>query len=660
MIGDKYVIALAGNANVGKSTVFNELTGLDMHTGNWAGKTVDTAEGSYRYNGKEYILVDIPGTYSLYTGSADEETATDFICSGKPDAIIAVCDATCLERNLSLVMQLAEVNPKTIVCVNLLDEAEKKQIEIDFEKLGEELGLSVVGTSARSGKGLEKLMQETEKAVFSEMPDTYTIDYGNRIESILEEHSNGKFERWELLRVLSGDRIFAERINAYEELTQELEQENADIIAERLVKRSEEIAEKCVVFRNAECLERDIKADRILTSKFFAVPIMLLLLGVVFWITIEGANYPSALLSDLFFKFGDILKSQFERAGIPSGITSFFCDGIYCVLAWVVAVMLPPMAIFFPMFTLLEDSGYLPRIAFNLDGGFQKAGTCGKQCLTMCMGFGCNAVGVTGCRIISSARERLIAIITNSFSPCNGRFPTMITIITIFFAWQKSGIISALILLLFIVLSVFVTLGVSKFLSLTLLKGQPSSFILELPPYRKPQIIKTIIRSMKDRTIFVLGRACISAIPAGALIWIMANVTVGGTSVLIHTAEFLNPLGEFIGLDGVILLAFILGFPANEIVMPVIIMAYMSTGTLMEFENLAELRELLIANGWDWVKGVCMILFSMMHFPCATTCMTVKKETGSIKWTAISFFVPLICGICVCSAFSAVARLFLI
>lgn len=656
MIGNKYVIALAGNANVGKSTVFNELTGLDMHTGNWAGKTVDTAEGSYTYNGKDYILVDIPGTYSLYTGSADEETAMNFICSGKPDAIIAVCDATCLERNLNLVMQLAEVNPKTIVCVNLLDEAEKKKIEINFEKLSEELGLPVVGTSARSGKGLEKLMEETEKAVFSETPDTYVIDYGSRIESILEKYGDSKLERWELLRVLNGDESFVEKIGADEELNQ---QENADIISERLVKRAEEIAEKCVTFGNAECFERDIKTDRIVTGRFSAFPIMLLLLGVVFWITIEGANYPSALLSDLFFGFGDILKNWFVRAGIPNRITSFFCDGVYCVLAWVVAVMLPPMAIFFPMFTLLEDSGYLPRVAFNLDGGFRKAGACGKQCLTMCMGFGCNAVGVTGCRIISSARERLIAIITNSFSPCNGRFPTMITIITIFFVWQQSGIISALILLLFIVISVFATLGVSKFLSLTLLKGQPSSFILELPPYRKPQILKTIVRSVKDRTIFVLGRACISAIPAGALIWVMANVTVGGTSLLNYTADFLNPLGEFIGLDGVILLAFILGFPANEIVMPVIIMAYMSTGTLMEFENLAELRELLIANGWDCVKGVCMILFSMMHFPCATTCMTIKKETGSIKWTAIAFLVPLVCGICVCSTFSAVARLFL-
>lgn len=319
------------------------------------------------------------------------------------------------------------------------------------------------------------------------------------------------------------------------------------------------------------------------------------------------------------------------------------------------------MAIFFPLFTLLEDIGYLPRIAFNLDKYFRRSGACGKQALTMAMGFGCNAAGVTGCRIIDSPRERLIAILTNNFVPCNGRFPTLISIITMFFTASAAGAIqsglSALILLAVILTGVLMTLLVSWILSRTVLKGVPSSFALELPPYRRPQIGKVIIRSIFDRTVFVLGRACAVAAPAGLLIWVLANFSVGGETILFHLSEFLQPLGNILGMDGVILLGFILGFPANEIVIPVIIMCYMSAGTIMEMENMQTLKVLLTDNGWSWITALCTMIFVLFHFPCSTTCLTIKKETGSLKWTAAAVILPTACGAVICFIIASLARL---
>lgn len=381
---------------------------------------------------------------------------------------------------------------------------------------------------------------------------------------------------------------------------------------------------------------------------------------MVFWITLIGANYPSKVLADVLFWGQDRLTDFFLWLGTPPWVHGALVLGVYRVLAWVVSVMLPPMAIFFPLFTLLEDFGYLPRVAFNLDHQFKKAKTCGKQALTMCMGFGCNAAGVVGCRIIDSPRERLIAIITNSFVPCNGRFPTLIAIISMFFAGAVTGafqsVLSVVVLASVIVLGVFFTFWVSRLLSGTLLKGEASSFTLELPPYRMPQIGRVIVRSLFDRTLFVLGRAVSVAAPAGLIIWLFANITIGNTSVLAHCASFLNPFAQLMGLDGVILLAFLLGFPANEIVVPIIIMAYLSTGSILELESLAELRTLLVANGWTWVTAVSMMLFCLMHWPCSTTCITIKKETGSMKWTAVSFLLPTVIGIAVCIVFTTVVR----
>ena len=388
---------------------------------------------------------------------------------------------------------------------------------------------------------------------------------------------------------------------------------------------------------------------------------MIGLLGVVFWITIVGANVPSQMLSSFFFWIEDHLTNLFQWIGAPQWVHGVLVTGIYRTLTWVVSVMLPPMAIFFPLFTLLEDLGYLPRVAFNLDNYFKRACAHGKQALTMCMGFGCNAAGIIGCRIINSPRERLIAIITNNFVPCNGRFPTIIAIITMFFAGIFVGpfqsIISTLILTAVIILGIIMTLLMSKILSKTILKGLPSSFTLELPPYRKPQIGRVIVRSIFDRTLFVLGRAVAVAAPAGLLLWIMANIYIGDLSLLTKCGEFLNPFARLFGLDGYILMAFILGFPANEIVIPIIIMSYMATGSLMELDSLAQLRELLVANGWTWLTAVCVMLFTLMHWPCGTTCWTIKKETQSFKWTLVSFLVPTLMGLLVCFIVTSIVRI---
>ena len=684
------VIALAGNPNVGKSTVFNELTGLNQHTGNWPGKTVTNAQGRYTHKGREYIMVDIPGTYSLMAHSVEEEVARDFICFGDPDAVVVVCDATCLERNMNLVLQTLEITDRVVVCVNLMDEARKKHIEIDFGKLSENLGVPVVGASARSREGLDELMDAVGRVVESDRYEPVRLRYPQAVEDALallapavEPLCTGGIPaRWISLKLLADDTQLIEALGNYQRcnllandgVASALQRARAllagqgfsieklrDIIVSSIVLHAEETCSDVVTFRREGYNDRDRRLDRILTSRATGIPVMLLMLAVVFWLTITGANYPSQLLADALFWVQDRLTEFFVWMGAPLWVNSLLVEGVYRVLAWVVSVMLPPMAIFFPLFTLLEDSGYLPRIAFNLDRGFKRCHACGKQALTMCMGFGCNAAGITGCRIIDSPRERLIAIITNNFVPCNGRFPTLIAIITMFFVGGAMGafssVVSTLILTAVIVLGVLMTFAVSALLSRTILKGVPSSFTLELPPYRRPQIGKVIVRSIFDRTLFVLGRAIAVAAPAGLVIWVMANVTVGDMSLLAHCAGFLDPFARLLGLDGVILMAFILGFPANEIVVPIIIMAYLATGSILDFDNLAQLKTLLVDNGWTWLTAVCTMLFSLMHWPCSTTCLTIRKETQSWKWTAVSFLVPTVIGMIVCFLVAGVARL---
>lgn len=694
------VIALAGNPNVGKSTVFNNLTGLNQHTGNWPGKTVTNAQGRYRHKDRDFILVDIPGTYSLMANSVEEEVARDFICFGNPDATIVIVDATCLERNLNLVLQTIEITKNVVVCVNLMDEAKRKGVNVDLVKLSLLLGVPVVGTSAAKGKGLDglmdviydftsgKLQTKPLKIVYSELIEGVLEAIENEVEEIAEvkkcdekRYENELNTRWIALKLLENDQQLLEGINKFlgynlsndiaivnkiKDGKEQLRLHNIDDesfrdeIVTTIIKRAEKIGSRVVTYESSNYSNKDRKIDKILTSRTFGIPIMILLLGVVFWLTITGANYPSAMLSKGLFWIESKLSEFLIGIGAPAWIDGLFIKGMYRTLAWVVAVMLPPMAIFFPLFTLLEDLGYLPRIAFNLDNFFKKSCACGKQALTMCMGFGCNAAGIIGCRIIDSPRERLIAIITNNFVPCNGRFPTLIAIITMFFAGMFTGpgqsIISTIILTGVILLGVFMTLTISKILSKTILKGIPSSFTLELPPYRKPQVGKVIVRSIFDRTLFVLGRAILVAAPAGIVIWVMANVTIGDISILTHCANFLNPFAKLIGLDGYILMAFVLGFPANEIVVPIIIMSYTATGSLIEFDSLTQLRQLLITNGWTWLTAVNVMLFSLMHWPCSTTCLTIKKETQSWKWTGLSFLIPTVTGIVICFIVTSVVR----
>lgn len=689
---DDKVVALAGNPNVGKSTVFNSLTGMNQHTGNWPGKTVSNAQGYYSSDKHSYVMVDIPGTYSLMAHSSEEEVARNFICFGEPDAVIVVCDATCLERNLNLVLQTIEISSNVVVCVNLLDEANRKNIHIDMKGLSKKLGVPVVGTIARKKKSLTNLMNNVDDILDNKPKAPLKVIYPREVEDaiaivepVVKSKVHGRLNsRWLSLKLLDQDESLVNEIREYlgdeflndSALNSALSQADdwlraeginqdkfKDKIVSAIVSTAEEVCKDTVIYENDVYDSFDRKIDTILTSKWAGYPIMLALLAVVFWITITGANYPSKVLSDGLFWAQDRLSDLFHYMNAPDWLHGALVLGVYRVLAWVVSVMLPPMAIFFPLFTLLEDAGYLPRVAYNLDKPFKRCCACGKQALTMCMGFGCNAAGIIGCRIIDSPRERLLAILTNNFVPCNGRFPTLIAILTMFFVGVSGGpfssLYSALLLTLVILLGILMTFTVTKALSKTLLKGVPSSFTLELPPYRRPQVGKVIVRSIFDRTLFVLGRAVTVAIPAGLIIWIMANVTVGNLSLLNHCAHFLDPFAHLMGLDGVILIAFILGLPANEIVVPIIIMAYMAKGSILEMESLLELKQLLVSNGWTWITAVSTMLFSLMHWPCSTTLITIKKETSSWKWTAMAFIIPTAIGAAVCILFASAARLFI-
>ena len=690
---DDKVIALAGNPNVGKSTVFNALTGLNQHTGNWPGKTVTNAQGRCTAGGRSYVMVDIPGAYSLMAHSAEEEVARNFICFGEPDAVVVVCDATCLERNLNLVLQTLEISRRVVVCVNLMDEAERKGIKLDLELLSGRLGVPVVGTTARRKKSLRLLTDCLERVCSAPEPgEPFSVRYPDAIEDavallepLVEEKSAGRLNsRWLSLRLLDQDDSLIREINAClgedflrDEALQSALGEAMALLRERGVENADQLKDMTVaaLIHSAEAIccgavtcersqyaETDRRLDRLLTGRLTGYPVMLALLALIFWLTISGANYPSQLLADGLFRVQDRLTELFEYLNAPDWLHGVLVLGAYRVLAWVVSVMLPPMAVFFPLFTLLEDAGYLPRVAYNLDKPFKRCRACGKQALTMCMGFGCNAAGVVGCRIIDSPRERLLAILTNNFVPCNGRFPTLIALLTMFFVGTAGGglspVLSALLLTAAIVLGVGITFAVTKLLSETLLRGVPSSFTLELPPYRKPQIGKVLVRSVFDRTLFVLGRAAAVAAPAGLVIWLMANITAGGVSILAHCAAFLDPFARLMGLDGVILLAFILGFPANEIVIPIIIMAYTAQGSILELDSLAQMKDLFVQNGWTWVTAVSVMLFSLNHWPCSTTLLTIKKETGSLKWTALAAAIPTGVGVALCILFNAAAGLF--
>ena len=684
-----FTVAFAGNPNVGKSTIFNSLTGMNQHTGNWSGKTVGNCSGTFTYKDAHFTAVDIPGTYSLMSNSEEEEIARNYICFENPDAIVIVVDGTSLERNLNLVTQIMEINSNIILCVNLLDEAKKKGIKIDLNKLSSLLGIPVVGTIAKKKKTLINLKNIIYDVCLKKIvPTPNIVKYLPIIEDSISllscEYPTIPFplNRWISLKLLSNDTKIINTISQKLNIDLNTSSINSkidecicllkrnditlsnldEILISAIMKYAEHISSKVCTYTNKDYLSKTIKIDRILTSKKFGIPIMLLFLCVLFWITIVGANYPSQILSDFFGNLKIQITNFFNSVHSPQWLTSMLVDGVYQTVTWIISVMLPPMAIFFPLFTILEDLGFLPRIAFNLDRCFKCACTSGKQALTMCMGFGCNAAGVVGCRIINSPREKLIAILTNSFVPCNGRFPFLITVAIIFISGTVSGIFSglvaAIVVMLVVLLGILLTLLVSKILSKTILKGLPSSFTLELPPYRTPQIGKILVRSLLNRTLFVLGKAISIAAPAGLVIWLFSNINIGSLSILDFIATELDPFAKVIGLDGYILTGFILGIPANEIVLPIILMGYLKNKTLIDIENINVIGNILVSNGWNILTAINVMIFTLLHFPCGTTLLTIKKETKSIKWTLVSFLLPTICGIIICFITTSVYRLF--
>ena len=681
------VIALAGNPNVGKSTVFNALTGLHQHTGNWSGKTVGTAEGRFRRGKKEIRLVDLPGAYSLTADSAEEEVARDFLCFEHPDAAVVICDACCLERNLIFAIQVAQIIPKTMLCVNMMDEARHRGIKIDLDALSKETGIPAVGVSAARYEGLDELEENMIKLVEGRLHTVFIpVRYPKAIENAVESlapvlaRKYGIKAVFPVIKLIENEHGF---VSAFErrfgeiasdpELTGAIgkaarimrdggitKKNVSDRVAACAVLRAEEICLSAVDASEQKAVRRDGKIDSVLTGGIWGIPVMLLLFAGIFWITVSGANYPSQWIASGFAIAEEWLCKGLSAINAPPVLADIIVNGVWRVLSWVVSVMLPPMAIFFPLFTLLEDLGYLPRVAFNLDRSFKAAGACGKQALTMCMGLGCGAVGVTGARIIDSPRERLIAIITNCFVPCNGRFPAIIAIVSMFLTSGSrfSSLISALIMTGAISLSVLMTLVVSRILSKTVLKGVPAGFTLELPPYRIPRIGKVILRSVLDRTLVVLGRAVVVALPAGIIIWACSNINIGQETVLKTVATVIDPFARLFGMDGNVLFGFILALPANEIALPIMAMGY-SGGALAEISSLETTAALFYANGFGTVNAICTLVFILFHWPCATTILTIWKETKSIKWTVLSVIVPLLTGLSLCFFINIASKLFI-
>ena len=721
-----YVVALAGNPNTGKSTVFNSLTGLRQHTGNWPGKTVTRAEGGFQSGGDSYKLVDLPGTYSLLATSFDEEIARDFILFGKPDVTIVVVDATRLERNLNLALQVLEITDRVVICLNLMDEAERRGLTIDHRRLARDLGVPVVPTSARYGEGLDELLQAIAEVAsgqtvckplrIANRPAALNRVLNRLAGKISETFPGLPNSQWVALRLLDGDDRIMKAVSTGELLHLQdvtasaeaesipLEPAEKDLVvsveapegaAEILTLASElrwqsgpdfhqtlmegiytEAArlEERAVTRSDEKQRFDLDRaiDRAVTSRTFGIPLMLLLLMLVFWITIAGANVPSSMLATLLIdNIWNWLRDGAATIGMPWWLSGLLIDGMYLGTAWVVSVMLPPMAIFFPMFTLLEDFGYLPRVAFNLDRAYSRSGAHGKQALTAVMGFGCNAAGIIATRIIDSPRERLIAIITNNFSLCNGRWPTQILIASIFIGALApaylGGFIAALAVVTIAVFGILLSFVTSWFLSRTVLRGEVSTFHLELPPYRPPRVLRTIYTSLIDRTIYVLWRAIVFALPAGAVIWLISNINIGGVSLAEHAIVWLNPLGMLVGLSGIILVAYIVAIPANEIVIPTILMLTVlatgiggfggGAGVMFELNDTEGTAQILRAGGFTLLMAVNLMLFSLVHNPCSTTIYTIYKETGSAKWTAVASLLPVAMGFALCFVVAQVWRI---
>ena len=750
------LVALAGNPNTGKSTVFNALTGLRQHTGNWPGKTVVRAEGAFAYEGERIKVVDLPGTYSLQASTTDEEVARDFLLFGRPDVTVVVIDATRLERNLNLLLQTLSITDRVVVCLNLMDEARRHGIAIDVAELEEQLGVPVVPTVARRGEGIQKLLAAIHAVATGQRATTpvRVDEYAPQVEAAVERlepviadaFPDLPNPRWVALRLLNADARVEEAVRSGEigqlrvdavpppvtgirihgargegrpaaplrpdattvagfsplfgeesgvavdpreadaagvgaqaevlrvasELRWTLPDNVHDTIVASTYRKAEEIARAATSTPAAKVRSNlDRTLDRLLTSKWTGFPVMLGILTVVFWLTIAGANVPSSMLATLLI---DTVHPQLNQlgatVGMPWWLSGFLFDGVYLATAWVISVMLPPMAIFFPIFTLLEDFGYLPRVAFNLDGLFRRVGAHGKQALSMTMGFGCNAAGVVATRVIDSPRERLIAIITNNFSLCNGRWPTQILLASIFIGALApagmAGLVSAGAVVGVAIIGMVAMFLSSWGLSRTVLKGEASTFSLELPPYRPPRILQTLYTSLIDRTLIVLWRAVVFAIPAGAVIWLSSNIMLGDQSIAAHAIALLGPVGALIGLNGVILLAYVVAIPANEIVIPTVLMLTvlvtpelqgLGEGAGVMFESGVDVEMVLRTAGWTLLTAVNVMLFSLLHNPCSTTIYTIYKETGSWKWTSVATLLPLAMGFTVTFLLTQVVRL---
>ncbi|MDZ4865373.1 MAG: ferrous iron transport protein B [Gemmatimonadota bacterium] len=714
-----WLVALAGNPNTGKSTVFNALTGLRQHTGNWPGKTVARAEGVFALGEQRVKLVDLPGTYSLQAGSADEEVARDFVLFGQPDVTVVVLDATRVERNLNLALQILEITDRVVVVLNLIDEARRHGIGVDAARLSRRLGVPVIPAVARTGVGIPELLVAIRGVATGEIVNRpYRIErhapevertLGALVPLIEAAYPSLPNSRWVALRLLNGDQRIEAAIRSGElgtltdadhalvgaagasaavptdtRAVQLLETTNQlrwqlppgfhDAITADNFAAAETIAAESVLRGLGRArFDFDRKLDQLLTSRWFGFPLMLLILTVVFWLTVSGANVPSAMIGHLLIdQVNPWLKGVATSLGAPWWLSGFLFDGVYLATAWVISVMLPPMAIFFPLFTLLEDFGYLPRVAFNLDRLFRQAGAHGKQALTMCMGFGCNAAGVVATRVIDSPRERLVAIITNNFSLCNGRWPTQILIASIFLGALAppalAGLASAGAVVGIAVLGIVVMFLSSWLLTRTVLRGEATTFSLELPPYRPPRVLQTLYTSLVDRTLIVLWRAVVFAAPAGAAIWLIGNVTFGGVSVAEHLVGWLNPMGLLLGLNGVILLAYVVAIPANEIVIPTVLMLTVLTarvagvgagdGVMFDLKSTEQVALLLRGAGWTALTGLNLMLFSLLHNPCSTTIYTIYKETGSVRWTVLATALPLGLGFIVCFLTAQLWRLF--